>query len=588
MKIRLCIALLLLPIIITACSTGVTKPKTGSSEKFGDSEPTQTSMTEEENDFVDDSSMEEQAFAWKEEDFFAYNLDGTLYNYPENETLRFSSFYQKDDTAYNYQTSKGIKLGSIAKVALANAYDFDDFEMTVIAKDARKEEFLQKYPKGSEAVLHSNDLNHPDEELHFSITVYLLSDGTLITYNAKDFSLPEIEEGQELEKCYDLYFCIVKDTVAVWEVGEHDCHMSKEEVDEYNAATKKDDKEESNEESNKTETQNSESTKEIIEVDEYSQGKKNAIYYELNYEVPSSWKYKESDGSVYYYPQNDNGLVMFMVYEVENPSSDTDLLSASSEIVSGFAGGVDTFSQTSSISKETNLYGTEFYKCTAEMTLSGKRLNSSFYILYREKMVYCIVCADYADAQYTSVKDFEKLSLTLYFEENLYDKSYDSETMSKVIGAGQSIAYNVPNNWEVTEYEEGALTKSIYVSPDTEAVLVVEYWKGLNEAEFISNSSDPARGMFLEALFKTLQESYPSCEVNPGYTTYTNALNVPFDKLSGITQLTEDDIEPFDTEAYILYIKENIYIFYIYTKPNVSLSTVELLSSVIDSIHLIN
>ena len=191
-------------------------------------------MTEENDDLVGESSMKEQGFIWTEADFSVYHPDGTLYSSPENESLYFS-VNDTDDSMYGCQTSKGIKLGSTAKVEVASAYDMDEFYMYVYSKDeARKAEFYEKYPTAKEGILHTDDLYASNEEVDFIAHVFLLNDGTLIQHSqwAEDGTFPELAEGQEIVKWYILRISIKRDEVVAWEVVAYDYPKTEEQGDE--------------------------------------------------------------------------------------------------------------------------------------------------------------------------------------------------------------------------------------------------------------------------------------------------------------------------------------------------------------------
>lgn len=115
--------------------------------------------------------------AWGIEDFYVYNSDGEIVNYPNNEELTYwdnveglnRSYEKSGGTAnLNYYTNRGVNIHSVAKMAFSE-YDLSGFYYTLTKwpilgslNESEKEirdSFFEKYPDLNEAVKHTNEIS---------------------------------------------------------------------------------------------------------------------------------------------------------------------------------------------------------------------------------------------------------------------------------------------------------------------------------------------------------------------------------------------------------------------------------------------
>lgn len=234
---------------------------------------------------------------WTEDDFSVYYVeDGSLYNFPMNESM---SFWEegKDDI---YQTARGVKIGDIAKVKLVDSYDFSGFDISLPGADEDFEkQYFEKYPDWKSAISHTAELvPYKYDQLRVLGDFFLLNDGSLILHcmDVEGTMYPELKEGQEIIKQYSIVFWIYNDEVDSWSVSELESRViTKEEAEEANERIK------DSIQTNKDTDSNHGST-EIIERDKTS----NADY------IVGTWIKKDeigTDREVYYTFKEDGHFI---------------------------------------------------------------------------------------------------------------------------------------------------------------------------------------------------------------------------------------------------------------------------------------
>lgn len=154
---------------------------------------------------------------WCVEDFALYDLNSELYNYPLNEQLRLNYY---DDEDKNYQTMRGAKLYSPAKVALSK-YDFTGFYCSGTCypifrseTDEEKEisqKYLEKYPNVNDAIKNTKELETYDMSLFIS-GVFAIKNNELVQLDLNEFGNP-IGEDYYLYETYCIDFIIKNDEI---------------------------------------------------------------------------------------------------------------------------------------------------------------------------------------------------------------------------------------------------------------------------------------------------------------------------------------------------------------------------------------
>lgn len=192
----------------------------------------------------------ERANGFTLEDFYVYDKNGEVVNYPDNERLIFydtndkvgranANLFEKGDKDYTgYYTKRGVSVASPAKVKLKK-YDLtkfyigygDPFLINRRIKDSTRldkiNEYKKKYPSKNEQVLHTNELGS-NIDIYLSSTFYIDEKGKL-----KQFDLDELgniivdknERGFPVAyesdfETYKLTFSIREDNIYEWSV-EH-------------------------------------------------------------------------------------------------------------------------------------------------------------------------------------------------------------------------------------------------------------------------------------------------------------------------------------------------------------------------------
>ena len=154
---------------------------------------------------------------WAIEDFALYDKNNELYNYPEKERLDLD-YYEEEDK--NYQTKRGVKLFTPAKVALAK-YDLSNFYCAVdrypilgsLKEDQKKIEsdYLKKYPDVNDAVKHTKELERSNLSLYIS-GHFIVKSKKLIQLNLDELGRPRDDDYMDYEN-YEISFRIKNDEI---------------------------------------------------------------------------------------------------------------------------------------------------------------------------------------------------------------------------------------------------------------------------------------------------------------------------------------------------------------------------------------
>ena len=154
---------------------------------------------------------------WTVDDFALYDENNKLYNYPENESLNLE--YSKEDDK-KYQTKRGVKLYSPAKVALAQ-YDLSNFYCAVTRwpilgsnNDEQNEiekNYLEKYSDVNEAAKHTKELEKDDLSLFISGT-FIIKDDKLVQLDLDESGQPTDTSYRNYE-IYEISFDIKNDEI---------------------------------------------------------------------------------------------------------------------------------------------------------------------------------------------------------------------------------------------------------------------------------------------------------------------------------------------------------------------------------------
>ncbi len=154
---------------------------------------------------------------WIVEDFALYDENNKLYNYPENEQLSLQ-YNEEDDK--KYQTKRGVKLYSPAKVSLAK-YDLSNFYCAVTRyptlgsnNDKQNEiekNYLEKYADVNEAIKHTKELEKNKLSLYIS-GKFILKDDTLVQLDLDELGRP-IDKNYFNYENYEISFRIKNDEI---------------------------------------------------------------------------------------------------------------------------------------------------------------------------------------------------------------------------------------------------------------------------------------------------------------------------------------------------------------------------------------
>ena len=171
---------------------------------------------------------------WGIEDFYVYNSDGEIVNYPNNEELTYydnveglNRRYEKNGgiTNLSYYTNRGVAVHSIAKIAFSE-YDLSGFYYALTKwpilgslNESEKEiahSFFEKYSDLNEAVKHTNEISgnlalflsaeFQTDENENVIQLKLDEKGNYINYNSS-------------MDTYEITFYIRDDNVFEWSVA---------------------------------------------------------------------------------------------------------------------------------------------------------------------------------------------------------------------------------------------------------------------------------------------------------------------------------------------------------------------------------
>lgn len=160
------------------------------------------------------------------EDFYVYDEDGEVYNYPSDETIHFYDdvkglSYDMNDLGEDnllYQTKRGVHIHDVAKLAFKD-YDLNDFDLEVTkwpilgsldaAGEAIEADFKEKYPDNNEAIKHSNEIDY---------SIFLMLECSV----DDEGNLTVVEPGESIDRFandyYELVFYIRDDRVIEWYV----------------------------------------------------------------------------------------------------------------------------------------------------------------------------------------------------------------------------------------------------------------------------------------------------------------------------------------------------------------------------------
>lgn len=163
------------------------------------------------------TACEKEKNEWTIDDFSLYELDGTLYNYPDNETLSLD-YYEEEHK--NYQTKRGVKLFSPAKTSLSK-YDFTGFYCAVsrypiLGSNTEKEDkvekdYFEKYPDINERIKHTQELEKSETSLYVSADFAVKND-KLIQLETNEKGYP-IEKNWRHYEVFSISFTIKNDEV---------------------------------------------------------------------------------------------------------------------------------------------------------------------------------------------------------------------------------------------------------------------------------------------------------------------------------------------------------------------------------------
>lgn len=182
----------------------------------------------------DSKADSETISPWTIEDFYVYDENGELYNYPINETIRFydnvdglGCYYEENGGPDNLNcyTKRGVAAHSIAKMSFSE-YDLSGFygaltKWPVLGsldgyENGLEDIFFEKYPDLNDAVKHTNEIGG-DLALFLSAEFQIDEEGNVI-------QLELDEKGNPVEKdrskdTYEIIFYIRKDNVFEWSVS---------------------------------------------------------------------------------------------------------------------------------------------------------------------------------------------------------------------------------------------------------------------------------------------------------------------------------------------------------------------------------
>lgn len=154
---------------------------------------------------------------WIIDDFSLYDLEGRLYDYPQDNSLELEYFKEEDK---GFQLKRGAKLFDHAKVVLEK-YDFTGFycngsRYPVLGSNSDEEDmiikkYLEKYPDVNEAVKHTSELNKNNLSLYIS-GQFKCEDGKLTQLELNELGHPIDEESHKYET-YKIYMYIKNDEI---------------------------------------------------------------------------------------------------------------------------------------------------------------------------------------------------------------------------------------------------------------------------------------------------------------------------------------------------------------------------------------
>jgi len=176
---------------------------------------------------------------WTVEDMYVFHLNGELFNYPENEELKFYDVHDKagamsavdKETEYSsYQTKRGLKVGTPAKVIL-DKYDLSGFYKAIDSFPLKmgsgqsetteqiEKDFFEKYPDINDAKKHTNEL--PEEYTLFLLGYFGFDEnGNFSVLEINDLGYLADSEYNASNDCYSFTIKVRKDNIWFWSV-EH-------------------------------------------------------------------------------------------------------------------------------------------------------------------------------------------------------------------------------------------------------------------------------------------------------------------------------------------------------------------------------
>lgn len=178
--------------------------------------------------------------AWTIEDFYIYDADGKLYNYPNDEEITF--YDNVDGLGYHYEenggednlkyyTKRSVGIRSIAKMAFSE-YDLSGFyagltkwptlgSLSETEKNIEKN-FFETYLDLNEAVRHTNEIQY-DLALYLSAEFQVDEKGNVVQLELDEKGTPI--ERDYTKDTYKITFYIRDDKVFEWSISHRSSKM---------------------------------------------------------------------------------------------------------------------------------------------------------------------------------------------------------------------------------------------------------------------------------------------------------------------------------------------------------------------------
>lgn len=174
--------------------------------------------------------------AWTIEDFYIYEANGELYNYPNNEKITFydnvdglSYRYEENGGENNlkYYTKRGVGIRSIAKMTFSE-YDLTGFYAGLTkwptlgslneSENNVATNFFKTYPDLNDAVKHTNEIQY-DLALYLSAQFQVDEKGNVIQLELDEKGNPINDDYTK--DTYKITFYIRDDNVFEWSISHN-------------------------------------------------------------------------------------------------------------------------------------------------------------------------------------------------------------------------------------------------------------------------------------------------------------------------------------------------------------------------------